>query len=84
MGILAFSSSAHIEHSFTDKQDITTIRESLNKIYVSIAETANTIIAFNEVKRQLNQPHGHGNQHKPPRVLVFASNGKDPSKKIGE
>lgn len=79
MGILAFANSANIKHSFTDKQDITTIQKALDDIL--LFGTANTIIAFNEAKRQLNQPHGHGNELKRRRVLVVASNGKYPCKR---
>ncbi|KAL9987509.1 hypothetical protein ACROYT_G001831 [Oculina patagonica] len=76
VGILAFANSANIKHSFTDKQDISTIQKALDDIL--LFGTANTIIAFNEAKRQINKPHGHGNQHKRRRVLVVASNGKYP------
>ncbi len=78
MGILAFATSANIKHSFTDKQDVTTMQKALDEIL--LFGTANTIIAFNEAKRQIDKPHGHGNQHKRRRVLVVASNGKYPCK----
>ncbi|KAJ7389308.1 collagen [Desmophyllum pertusum] len=75
VGILAFANSANIKHSFTDVQDIGTIKKALDQIFLS--GSANIVIAFNEAKRQINEVHG-GEEHKRRRVLIVASNGKYP------
>lgn len=78
VGILAFANSANIKHSFTNVQDIGTIKKALDQIFLS--GSANIVIAFNEAKRQINEVHG-GEEHKRRRVLIVASNGKYPCKK---
>lgn len=71
MAITTFGNSVSSSQAFSDEQDITALKESLNHISNVVPFDANTILAFNEAHRLLNRER----KQRMRRVIIFVSSG---------
>lgn len=71
VAIITFANSVSSNHAFSDEQDITALKQSLNHISSVVPFDANTILAFNEAQRLLNRER----KQRMRRVIMFVSSG---------
>ena len=71
VAIITFANSVSSNHAFSDEQDITALKQSLNHISSVVPFDANTILAFNEAHRLLNRER----KQRMRRVIIFVSSG---------